>query len=134
MKRTLFILVAALCLFFTSCYKESHYSVEYHDQSTSLANITLFEYDYNYDLVKTQEIKYAEPGKIYDLTSSNLAHYVVVGVEGTVNGRIIEWYSANTFQLDSSKPIHIDVSFVGMSTSEENPVNPSNHVHRYFHK
>ena len=134
MKRTLFILAATLCLLFTSCYKESRYTVESHDQTTSLANITLFEYDYSYDLVKTQELKYAQPGMIYELTSSDLAHYVVVGVEGTVNGRIIEWYSANTFQLDADKPIHIDVSFIDMATSEENPVNPSDHVHRYLHK
>jgi hypothetical protein len=134
MKRLLLVLSAVFCLVLSSCYKESHYTVQYHDRATNVANITLFEYDYGFDLVKSRELKYAEPGEIFEITSSDLARYVVVGVEGTVDGRIIEWYSAGYFELDSSNPVHIDVSFIDMETSDINPVNANDRVHRYLHK
>lgn len=85
-------------------------------------------------MVKTQELKFVEPGKAYDITSSDLARYVVVGVEGTVQGRIIEWYSARYFELDDKTPILIDVSFTDMETQDKNPVNPEDRVHQYLHK
>lgn len=134
MKKLFTIVAAALCILFSSCFKESHYTVRYHDVATAVANITLFEYDYGFDLVKTQELKFVEPGKAYDITSSDLAHYVVVGVEGTVQGRIIEWYSARYFELDDKTPILIDVSFTDMETQDANPVNPEDRVHQYLHK
>lgn len=134
MKRLLLILTAALSLALTSCYKESHYTVQYLDRDTEVANVTLFEYDYSFDLVKTQELKFVDPDKIYEITSSDLAHYVVVGVEGIVGGHIIEWYSAHYYQLDSSNPIHLDISFVDMDVSDQNPVDPNHRVHQYLHK
>ena len=134
MKKLLLVLLAISSLAFTSCYKESHYSITYHDVETAVANVTVFEYDAAYDIVATREIKFIKPNTLYEMTSSDLAHYVVIGVEGTVNNSIIEWYSAHVFELDSERPIHIDVSFVGMETQGTNPVNPAHSVQHYLHK
>ena len=73
------------------------------------------------------------PNNIYEITSSDLADYVVVGVEGTIYGKIIEWYCQDIFELDNKNPIHIDISFTGMNTQNTNPVNSSDGVTRYLH-
>ena len=134
MKKNLFLLMAMLCFTLTSCFKESQYSVTYLDNADAVANITLFEYDSAYTLVAQREIKLVEPNKIYEITSSDLAYYVVIGVEGILNNKIIEWYCQDVFQLDNKNPIHIDISFTGMNTQSTNPVNPSDCVSRYLHK
>ena len=134
MKKVLFLLVAVLCLAFTSCFKESQYSITYIDNDDAVANITLFEYDAAYTLVAQRELKLVKPNTIYEITSSDLADYVVVGVEGILNNKIIEWYCQDVFQLDNKNPIHIDISFIDMNTQSTNPVNPSDCVSRYLHK
>ncbi len=134
MKKALLVLVAILSLSLTSCFKESQYSVTYVGDETDVANVTLFEYDAAYTLVAKREIKLITPNTIYEITSSDLADYVVVGVEGTLNGRIIEWYCQEYFELDNKNPIHIDISFTGMNTQSTNPVNPSDGVEHYLHK
>lgn len=134
MKRIVLILMAALALTLTSCYKESEYTITYRDPATSVAIVTIFEYDSSYDLVRTSEIKYIEPDKLYSRTSSDLARYIVIGVEGTVNERIIEWYSSEIYELDHSRPLHIEVDFQNMDAQSTNPVNPLDCVQRYLHK
>ena len=62
MKKLALLLLSVLCISLVSCRKESHYSIRYTDYSTAMANVTLFEYDYSFDLVKTREIKNIEPG------------------------------------------------------------------------
>ncbi len=134
MKKFLLVLLALSSIAFVSCYKESQYTITYHDTETAIANVTIFEYDASYDRVATREIKFIKPNQIYDLTSSDLARYLVIGVEGTVNNKIIVWYCKDIFKLDSSKPIHIDVSFTGMNTQGRNPVNESDCVQQYLYK
>ena len=134
MKKALFVLIATVCLSLVSCFKESQYSITYHGDPAEVANVTIFEYDASYDRVAIREIKFIKPNQIYDLTSSDLARYLVIGVEGTVNNKIIVWYCKDIFKLDSSKPIHIDVSFTGMNTQGRNPVNESDCVQQYLYK
>ena len=124
------------CLVFTSCYKESDYTVTYHtsDPSGTVANVTLFEYDASFDFVTARELKIIEPNVIYPITSSDLARYVVIGVESTIMGHITEWYCADIFELDHNTPIHIDVDFITMNTQTTNPVDPSDGINRYLHK
>jgi len=126
--------MAVFTLALSSCYKESEYTITYRDLVTNVAIVTVFEYDASYDLVRTNEIKYIEPDKIYSCTSSDLAHYIVIGVEGTVNGHIIEWYSSEIYELDHSRPLHIEVDFQNMEAQSTNPVNPLDCVNRYLHK
>ena len=82
----------------------------------------------------TRERRIIEPGKVYEITSSDLAHYLVIGVEATLHGHISEWYSKNVFELDPKSPLHIDVSFTDMDIQSTNPVNASHSVQRYLHK
>ena len=79
MKKILFTLVALCSLMFTSCFKESEYTITYTDTYTDMANVTVFEYD-GTQLVQKREIKMIQPNTIYELTSSDLASQVVVGV------------------------------------------------------
>ena len=132
MKKAILVLMAVLSLAFTSCFKESQYSITYIGEETDVANVTLFEYDYAYNLVAQREVKLIKPNNIYEITSSDLADYVVVGVEGTIYGKIIEWYCQDIFELDNKNPIHIDISFTGMNTQNTNPVNPSDGVTHYL--
>lgn len=134
MKKLALLFLSVLCISLVSCRKESHYSIRYTDYSTAMANVTLFEYDYSFDLVKTREIKNIEPGVVYDLTSSDLSYYVVIGVEGVVGGRILKWYSAHYYELEQKHPIHIDVSFTDMETQGSNPVNTRDSIQGYIHK
>lgn len=131
-KRLLLVIATMLCVAFSSCYKESEYSIKYIPNGTDIANVTVFEYDYSYELVKIREIKYIEPNVVYPMVSSDLAHYLVIGVEGTVNQHITEWYSGDVYELDSKTPIHIDVDFRNMNTQGTNPVNPADCVQRYL--
>lgn len=132
MKKAILVLMAVLSLAFTSCFKESQYSITYIGEETDVANVTLFEYDYSYNLVAQREVKLIKPNTIYEITSSDLADYVVVGVEGIIYGKIIVWYCQDIFELDNKNPIHIDISFTGMNTQNTNPVNPSDGVTRYL--
>ena len=133
MKKVLFSLLAVCCLAFVSCYKESEYTITYVDNFTSMANITAFEYD-GTQLVAKRELKRVQPNTIYEMTSSDLADRVVIGVEAITDGKISEYYSANIFRLDHDKTTHITVSFTDMETSPENPINPEDRISRYLNK
>ena len=85
MKKALFVLIATVCLSLVSCFKESQYSITYHGDPAEVANVTIFEYDSSYDLVATRERRIIVPGKVYEITSSDLAHYLVIGVEATLS-------------------------------------------------
>jgi len=131
MKKFLIALVALCSLAFTSCFKESEYTITYTDTYTDMANVTVFEYDGD-QCVNRQEIKRIQPNTIYEMISSDLADRVVIGVEAIASGRIIEWYSANAFELDPQNPTHITVSFTNMATLDYNPINPDDRVTRYM--
>ena len=133
MKKILFTLVALCSLMFTSCFKESEYTITYTDTYTDMANVTVFEYD-GTQRVQKREIKMIEPTTIYELTSSDLATHVVIGVESIVGNRVSVWYASEAFQLDDKNPIHITVSFTNMATQDFNPVNPEDYVSRYLYK
>ena len=133
MKKVLFAIVALCCLTLTSCFKESEYTITYSDKSTSIANVTIFEYDYT-SLVTKHEIKNISTDEIYSFTSSDIADRIVIGVEGIMAGRITEWYTRDYYRLDPEKPIHIDVNFMNMDTQDTNPINPEDHVSRYLYK
>ena len=133
MKKVLFVLLALFSLAFTSCFKESQYYIIYRDVADASVNVTLFEYDSSYDLVATREIKLIEHNDTIPVTSSDLAQYVVVGCERAFRGTLLEFYSERSFELSHDTPIYIDVDFVGMATSPENPVNPAHHIQHYFH-
>ena len=64
MKKILFTLVALCSLMFTSCFKESEYTITYTDTYTDMANVTVFEYD-GTQLVQKREIKMIQPNTIY---------------------------------------------------------------------
>ena len=133
MKKFLFTLLALSCLSFTSCFKESEYTITYTDSYTDMANVTVFEYD-GVQLVQKREIKLIVPNTIYELTSSDLANQVVIGVESIVGGRVSVWYTADVFKLDDKNPTHITVSFTDMATQDFNPINPDDCVSRYLYK
>lgn len=133
MKKILFSLLALCCLSFTSCFKESEYTITYTDSYTDMANVTVFEYD-GVQLVQKREIKMIVPNTIYELTSSDLANQVVVGVESIVGNRVSVWYTADVFKLDDKNPTHITVSFTDMATQDFNPINPDDCVSRYLYK
>ena len=133
MKKVLFTLLAVCCMAFVSCFKESEYTITYIDDFTSMANVTAFEYD-GTQLVAKRELKRIQPNTVYEMTSSDIADRVVIGVEATVSGRITEWYSADIFRLDPDKTTHITVSFTDMTTSDVNPINPEDSISRYLYK
>lgn len=133
MKKVLFTLLAVCCMAFVSCFKESEYTITYIDDFTSMANVTAFEYD-GTQLVAKRELKRIQPNTVYEMTSSDIADRVVIGVEATVSGRITEWYSADIFRLDPDKTTHITVSFTDMTTSDVNPINPDDRISRYLYK
>ena len=133
MKKFLFTLLALSCLSLTSCFKESEYSITYTDSYTDMANVTIFEYD-GTQLVQRREIKMIVPNTIYELTSSDLANQLVIGVESIVGTKVSVWYTAEVFELDDKNPIHITVSFTDMATQDFNPINPEDCVSRYFYK
>lgn len=133
MKKVLIALLAVCCLTFTSCFKESEYTITYTDDFAEMANLTAFEYDAT-SLVAKREIKMIQPNKMYELTSSDLATDVVIGVEAIVNGRIMEWYTADVFRLDPETTTHITVSFVNSNVQTTNPVNPDDIISRYLYK
>ena len=87
MKKVLFTLLAVCCMAFVSCFKESEYTITYIDDFTSMANVTAFEYD-GTQLVAKRELKRIQPNTVYEMTSSDIADRVVIGVEATVSGRI----------------------------------------------
>jgi hypothetical protein len=133
MKKILFTLVAVCSLMFTSCFKEKEYSITYTDAYTDMANVTVFEYD-GTQLVAKREIKMIVPNTIYQLTSSDLANQVVVGVESIVGNRVSVWYTAEAFKLDDKAPTNITVSFTNMDTQDFNPINPEDRISRYLYK
>ena len=133
MKKVLFSLLAVCCLAFVSCFKESEYTITYVDDFTSMANVTAFEYE-GTQLVAKRELKRIQPNTIYEMTSSDLADRVVIGVEAITDGKISEYYSADIFRLDPDKTTHITVSFIGMDTSPDNPINPDDRISRYLYK
>lgn len=133
MKKFLLTIVALSCLTLTSCFKESQYSITYTDDYTDMANVTAFEYD-GTQLVAKRELKLIEPNTIYELTSSDLANQVVIGVEAIVGTRKSVWYCSEAFKLDDKNPIHITVSFTGMPTQDFNPINPDDCVSLYLYK
>ena len=133
MKKILFTLVALCSLMFTSCFKESEYTITYTGTNSEDTTITVFEYD-GTQLVAKRELKRIQPNTVYEMTSSDIADRVVIGVEATVSGRITEWYSADIFRLDPDKTTHITVSFTDMTTSDVNPINPDDRISRYLYK
>lgn len=133
MKKVLFSLLAVCCLAFVSCYKESEYTITYIDDFTSMANVTAFEYE-GTQLIAKRELKRIQPNTIYEMTSSDLADRVVIGVEAITDGKITEYYSADIFRLDPDKTTHITVSFTSMDTSPDNPINPDDRISRYLYK
>ena len=133
MKKLLFTLVALSCLTLTSCFKEKEYSITYTDAYTDMANVTVFEYD-GTQLVAKRELKLIVPNTIYQLTSSDLANQVVIGVESIVGNRVSVWYTADAIRLDDKAPTNITVSFTNMATQDFNPINPEDYVSRYLYK
>ena len=133
MKKVLFSLLAVCCLAFVSCYKESEYTITYVDDFTSMANVTAFEYEGTQRIAK-RELKRIQPNTIYEMTSSDLADRVVIGVEAITDGKITEYYSADIFRLDPDKTTHITVSFTEMNTTDANPINPEDRISRYLYK
>lgn len=132
MKKLLLILAAVLSLALASCSKEKNYTIRYTDNTTSFANVTVFEYMAGGTLVARREIKNID-NLIYEIESDPTTSYVVIGVEGVVGNRIIEWYCSDYFYLDEDEVTDIEVSFMDMNTQETNPVNPDDHISRYIY-
>lgn len=132
MKKLLLIFAAVLSLALASCSKEKSYTIRYTDNTTSFANVTVFEYMAGGTLVARREIKNID-NLIYEIESDPTTSYVVIGVEGVVGNRIIEWYCSDYFYLDEDEVTDIEVSFVDMNTQETNPVNPDDHISRYIY-
>ena len=106
--------MAVLSLAFTSCFKESQYSITYIGEETDVANVTLFEYDYAYNLVAQREVKLIKPNNIYEITSSDLADYVVVGVEGIIYGKI-SIASINRIAFEPIVRVYVLVPFISVT-------------------
>lgn len=125
-----FLLLVSFAL--VSCTKECTYFVDYTDNTTAFANVTIFEYTYSGDLLAKREIKDIAH-QVYEFSSFDGADFLVVGVEGIVGNRIIEWYCSERFVLDTKNPITIDVNFIKMNTQDTNPYNPDHHISRYLY-
>lgn len=133
MKKILFLLALACTMFFTSCTEESSYTITYHDEISSYANLTVFEYDYGYNLVAKREVKNVQ-NATYEFVSNANASYVVVGVESIVRDRVSEWYTRDIFRLNSEKTTDIYVDFLLIATQSDNPANPGDRVSTYLYK
>lgn len=133
MKKIFLALAAMFCLALTSCTRESTYTIDFSDDVSEFANVTIFEYDFADDLLVRREIKAAE-NLVYEFTSYDGAYNVVIGVEAIVNGRIMEWYCADIFKLDPEHNTNIEVNFRKMNTQDTNPMNPADVVSRYLYK
>lgn len=132
MKKIFIILVAVLSLAFASCSKEKSYTIHYTDNSTSFANVTVFEYMAGGTLVAKRELKDIDH-QIYQIESDAMTDFVVIGVEGIIGNKIIEWYSCDRFYLDEDEVTNIDVSFIDMNTQATNPINPDDCISRYIY-
>lgn len=132
MKKLLVALLALLSLTWVSCVRESTYTIHYTDDVAEFANITVFEYDYNGDLLVRREIKDAK-NEVYEYTSWDGTYDLVIGVEGIVNGRIMEWYSADIFRVEPEHNTDIEVNFRTMNTQDYNPMNANDRVSRYLY-
>ncbi|MCQ2294306.1 MAG: hypothetical protein MJZ67_01515 [Bacteroidales bacterium] len=132
MKKLFLFFAAILCVALTSCIRESSYTINFTDDVAEFANVTVFEYDYGDELLARREIKDAR-NLVYEFTSYDGAYNVVIGVEAIVNGRIMEWYSADIFKLDPDNNTDIEVNFRKMNTQDSNPMNPADVVSRYLY-
>lgn len=138
MKKISILLVLLMSLTLSSCMKESEYSITYLDNFTTFANLTVFEYDFDYSqdadvLVACHEIRNVKYGEVFDFTSSDLADKIVVGVESSTSGVVLEWYT-NPYQLDPENKTYIDIDFTNSYANPQNPVNPNDCVAHYLHK
>lgn len=132
MKKILIVLLAVVSMALASCSKEKSYTINYVDHTTSFANVTVFEYMSGGTLVAKREIKNID-NLVYEFVSDAMTDYVVIGVEGIVANKIIEWYCKDYFFLDDKGVTNIDVSFTAMDTQDSNPVNPEDHISRYLY-
>ena len=133
MKKILFTFVALCSLMFTSCFKESEYTITYTGTNSEDTIITVFEYD-GTQFVKKFEIKNVVPNTIYQYTSSDIANQLVIGVVEKIGSNVRIWYASEVFKLDPQKTTHITVNWVDMVTQEYNPINPEDCVSRYLYK
>jgi len=133
MKKLLVAFVTLCTLALSSCTKEITYTITYHDDLTSYANLTVFEYTIGDELIGRQEIKNVQ-NAIYEFTSTPGTDFVVIGCEGIVNGAVLEWYSADYFMLNSDGTTNIDVDYLDMATLSYNPVNSDDIISRYLNK
>ena len=133
MKKILFTFVALCSLMFTSCFKESEYTITYTGTNSEDTTITVFEYD-GTQFVKKFEIKNVVPNTIYQYTSSDIANQLVIGVVEKIGSNVRIWYASDVFKLDPQKTTHITVNWVDMVTQEFNPINPEDCVSRYLYK
>ena len=134
MKKMILALVAICSLAFASCTKESTYVITYYDDLTSFANLTVFEYSYSNTLMGRQEIKDIRDGETIELVSRAGTDFVIIGCEGMVGNRIIEWYTADPIGLDEDETTYIDVDYINMHTTNYNPINPEDVISRYLTK
>ena len=132
MKKMILALVAICILVFSSCTKESTYVVTYIDDLTSYANVTIFEYSYSNTLLCTHEIKNAQNGETIEFVSAQGADFVIIGCEGIVGPRTIEWYSSDPIYLVEDETTYIDVDYINMRTQSYNPINPDDVINRYL--
>lgn len=133
MKKYILVIAALLCFAFTSCTRESTYTINYTDTLSEFANITVFEYDFNDDLLARREIKGAE-NLVYEFTSYDGTYNLVIGVEAIVKGKILEWYCSDIFKVNPEHNTDIEVNFSKMNTQDFNPMHPEDMVSRYLYK
>lgn len=133
MKKVLFLFAMACTMLFTSCMEESSYTITYHDDLSSFANLTVFEYDYSYNLVAKREVKNVQ-NATYEFISVSSASYIVVGVEALVNNHVMEWYTRDIYRLNSDKLTDVYVDFLVVATQSTNPANPNDRVSTYIYK
>lgn len=132
--KKLFLALAAICtLMLTSCTKDPSYVITYYDQVTSYSNLTIFEYSDSDELLYRHEIKDVRDGEVLEFDSTQGIAFVVVGCEGIVGPRIIEWYS-DAYALDNRDVTYIEVDYTTMETYDHNPINPNHRISRYISK
>ncbi len=133
MKKLLLALVAFVSLAFVSCDTDPSYVITYHDSVTSYSNLTIFEYSEDDVLLRMYEVKDARDGEFFEYDLAQDVDCIVVGCEGIVGSRIIEWYS-RPFEVDVNETNYIDIDYVNIDTYSSNPINSEDVISRYLNK
>ncbi len=133
MKKLLLTLVAFVSLAFVSCDSDPSYVITYYDNVTSYSNLTIFEYSDDDVLLNKREVKDARNGEVLEYDLAQDVDCIVVGCEGVVGSRIIEWYS-RPFEVDDDETNYIDIDYVNITTYPYNPINSEDVISRYLYK